>query len=401
MSLIINQNKCDNSIETCHIMTLFDTSLNYIITHISVTCSLCIGLLGLNISIEPVLLILTPMMFFYSIFYAVISSIYITRFFEYRNTRISNGINALRDGCTDIAFKNYRLLNEYQTVYEYHYRDTMQKSIEKIKSGNQKTVYNGSAQNDISDYVHFVLQNDATDKMDNTKQIGIKIEQIYQYINLAYYLTFLNPTDSLTLNVDSIRINIGSESIFNKRNRRLEDLINLIDLQKKRELIKVWNSNGTICVVPIRWISVSYRNIFRYIYCAKYLKEIYNSFDKDYASFENSVENIAKAMKSLTSEQEIMTKHFQTLHFIMNDVLIIFIDLFVSATIIKSYNLYGALLIPAILGIIVIISLSIIIRSLKFLLNEQTDTKLNSTDIEYIDKNIESIFNDMRVLTTQ
>jgi hypothetical protein len=405
MSILNAKIDNDNIVEKERMALLFDASLNHILINVGIMIGICVGMIGLNVSIEPVFLLLTIVTTFYIVFYSIVSGIYITIFLKCRNSRLTDGFNSFRDGCTELAFKNYRLLNEYHNVYDYHYRDTMQKCADRIKSGEIKGINytNNTKQIDITEYVKFVLQNDATEKMDEPKQIESKIEQIYQYIYLAYYLTFLKPSDSLTLNsVGSdhiIHVNIGSDSVFNKRNRRIEDYLNRIDLQKKRELIRVWKANGTISVVPLRWAYVLYRNIFRYIHCAKYLKDIYNSFDRDYAEFENSVGKIVKSLNILTSDKEIVPKHFQTLHFIMNDALIIFIDALVASTIIKSYVLYKALLVPLIIGVCAICSLVIIVRSLRYLLNEQSDTKLNSEDIETIDDNIEAVFNDMRVLT--
>ena len=106
MSISDFSDKYNNTVKKEHIVSLFDASLNYITTHVAVALGFAIGIMIFNVSPDPILVLMTIVTSFYAIIYASISSIYITQFVKYRNTRVSTGFKALRDSCTNLAFKN-------------------------------------------------------------------------------------------------------------------------------------------------------------------------------------------------------------------------------------------------------------------------------------------------------
>ena len=349
---------------------------------------------------------------FFGLIYVMFSGIYISRVITEWNMQNNDGFNKFRETCISLSIKNYRLMKEYREVYHFHYGDVFNRCIDRYKNGELKSISShelNKSNNDsdviLKDYVKFVLHNDSTEKLESYEWIQSIIEKtIHKYFKLCYYLSFLKSNDKLSFNQNIIYVNIGSDSVLNKRNRKLESIMNAIPLDYKHELIGAWNmldkklSHDVMINIPCKWIIYEYRNMFRYLYCAKYFKLIHSSFEKDYIDIENHVQKINNMLHQLISCKINNPKVFTQLYGIVSNITLFIFDNFVALNLISCIFTTGAIVMPIILAMIMQLIIVCTISSISSLASD-VESSINGTDnLENLDEKIEAIFDEMEVI---
>lgn len=362
------------------------------------------GIIGLFVQITPfynwaaittgiIGCVITPIMFVY--LYKIISS---------WNNKINNGFSKFGRQCMNLAMKNYRLLKEYREIYHFHHGDLLEQCSEKYKDGQLNVCKND---NDIAKYVRYVLENDTCNKMEGYEWIHSIINKVYYYIQLCYYLSFIGPDDELELKQNTIYINIETDSIMNKKNRKLEKFINQLPIEYKYELMNAWtytdrhNSERILTMIPCKWIMYEYRNLFRYLLCAKYFKHIYSAFDKDNTEIENIIFDICDSIKEIfKTSTKIFPVPFINLFNVLANLFIIVLDNLVALSIVVSiheswiFSVGSSLLMYGII-------LSVINGFIGTIndINMTLDPWIGLQDIQILDSEFETVFNEMKTIT--
>ncbi len=311
-----------------------------------------------------------------------------------------------RNQCLQLSMKNYRLMREYREIYHYHHGDILNQCVDKYKNG-QMYYSENDIDNDLKSYVQYVLQNDNINKMESYEWIQESINRIHHYIQMCYYLSFIGPSDVLEMKLNLIYVNLATESILNKRNRKLEKIINQISDDYKLELYTIWSntdkhySNKILTQVPCKWIMYEYRKIFRYLYCTKYFNHIYTSFDKDYTEFEHIVFELCQTLGYLFRENSDThyLSHSSINFFVsMSDLWIILLDNFVTINLITYFTIEGSLIIPGLLLFLFYFFSHTVVREIINMI-KKIDNKMNDPqDLEHVDSIIETVFNEMKVM---
>lgn len=411
-SLITNRSLISNQSINENYISFIEDSKNSLFLHIPIVVVLSIlyGFFSLMSNVSNLSMIydmFKMLTFILGGTYCILTSTYIYTIVNRWIRQFTHGFNLFRANCVKLSTKNYRLMREYREIYHYHYGDVLSKCITNYKNGDIQSIrptINGDANEaDINNYVKYVLQNDTAERMESYEWIKLVVERVNKYVKLSYYLSFLKSTDKLDLYDQKIRINIDSESVLNKRNRKLENLVNDIPIEYRLELIGAWNaidknlSSNIMTIVPSKWILYEYRNLFRYFYCAKYLKLISQTFDKDYVDFEDLINNIGSSLQTMfCRENEYLPKHFTTIYTTISDVLVFVIDNLMALSLVNSFvsNSILVSLILTLLGQIVIVCTNSAVNDLI----KKTENVIMRADDLKIDKNIESVFTEMNVL---
>jgi hypothetical protein len=243
----------------------------------------------------------------------------------YKITRIQDSLkHRLRkfwNLCIRLSLINYRLIKEYRQIYNYHYGNLTKECVgRKIKYGTNgqqnKDIFSqihndehdneGNPQNkEIEECVEYITHHDPENRMEKYEWIKNIINKINKYVQLCYYLTFINQSDELKIKQNIVYVNIKTDSLLNKRNRKLELLLNKIQNEYKNELVQIWDivdkqkSDKVLSLVPCKWIVNEYRILFRYLYNAKYFKNVYSSFKDDFNNVENIVYELSTTVREL------------------------------------------------------------------------------------------------------
>lgn len=337
--------------------------------------------------------VITPIMFVY--LYKIISS---------WDQKINNGFSEFARHCTIIAMKNYRLLKEYREIFNFHHGDLLEQCTEKYNDGQLNVCKNDE---DVTKYVKYVLHNDSHNKMENHEWIQSTINKVYYYIQLCYYLSFIGPDDELELKQNTFYVNIETDSIMNKRNRKLEKIINQIPLEYKYELMNAWsntdkyNSERILATIPCKWILYEYRNLFRYLLCAKYFKHIYSAFDRDYTDIEHSVFKICDSIKEIfRTSTKVLPNAFVNLFNVMANLFLLILDNFVAINIVISFSeSYVFSPIVSLAGYTLILSIVNAFIGTINDINIMLDPWVGLQDIEVLDCEFETVFNEMKTMT--
>lgn len=340
--------------------------------------------------------------------YILFSGIHILYAISKWNSRINDGFSRFREACVSLSIKNYRLMKEYREVYHFHYGDILGRCSDKYKNGELKHIDANKLSNDLDaalkDYVRFVLQNDSIEKLESYEWIRTIIEKtIHRYIKLCYYLSFLKPSDKLDINQNIIYVNIESDSILNKRNRKLETIINGIPLEYKHELVGAWNaidkkhSCNAIINIPYKWIVYEYRNMFRYLYSAKYFKLIHSSFEKDYIDIENHIDKISRSIQQLFYENQLPIP-FTQLYEMISDMTLFIFDNFVAIHLISCIFTTGAIVIPIVISIALLCIIVCMVASITSLTKDIKQSIDNTDSLDKLDGKIEAVFDEMNAM---
>lgn len=339
-------------------------------------------------------------------FYFIIMIIYINKIIKSWDISIKTGLLKFSNLCIHLSMKNYRLLREYREIYQYHCKELFNKCHENIHD----IKYDMKNNKDVQAYVDYVLQSDTTDKMESNESIRANINKINQYISLCYYLSFISSCDELEMRQNNIYINIKTESIMNKRNRKLESIINCIPYNYKVELLHAWTntdktqSEKILTIIPCKWIMYEYRNIFRYLHCTKYFKNIYSSFEKDYTEIENIVFDICSTLQYIfrkeTMNVNYLPKSFINLFNMLSNMFIFIVDNYIAINIIYCSMIFGSFIISVIFSFICHVIVICLINNIIDVIRESRDPLKKCSDIDNIDNKIEAIFSEMKVILT-
>ena len=374
--------------------------------HLSIILVLLITYLPLGITIISLLL---NWMYFIggivSALYIATSSIYLFKIIKSWDKSIRSGIFRLWNLSTQLSIKNYRLTREYKDIYQFHYNDIVTKlSADKKDAGRDKNEENV----ELHKYVKYILKNDTAEKMDDYTWCMESINRVNQYIQLSYYLSFLGPKDKLEMKQNNIYVNITSESAMNRRNRKLESMMNTVSLEYKNELINTWtnidknNSDKFMVMVPCKWIIYEYRNLFRYLYCAKYFKNIYTLFEKDYTEIENLVYSICSTLQDIFRRDSIyLPDSFIKFYSLIGDGLLLILDNLIAINILYcvfSSTSYWYIVVLLLIMVLVHVVINCIIISINNLINTIKNPFRENPDVENVDTQIETIFNEMKII---
>jgi hypothetical protein len=342
--------------------------------------------------------------FVFTIIYSVISGIYVEKLLSAWDSTIRNGLIKFWNLCTSFSIKNYRLLREYREVYQYHYKDVFSR-VPNTNVNESRKIINDE---ETKAYIDYILQNDVSERMESYDWMKSSIEKINQYIRMCYYLSFIGPTDSLDISGGNLFVNIKSESISNKRNRKLESILNTIKTEYRDELVETWtsidknNSDGMLVLIPCKWIVYEYRNIFRYLNCAKYFKNIYSSFANDYNDLENTTYELCSTIQELFRRKTINIPHvFLRFYHVLTEGMILCLDNFIALNIVTCFFANGSLFIPIIMSIMFHLISICIIYYIIGITDELSKPIKSNSEIENFDEQIETIFNEMRVLIVE
>lgn len=339
--------------------------------------------------------------------YSIMAGVYLFKVIRSWESSIRSGLLKFWNLCVQLSIKNYRLMREYREVYHHHYGDITMRCSDKFDSGTNKDKNSRCSEQEaeLKKYVDYVMKNDATERMESYDWIRIAVERINQYIKLSYYLSFIAPEDCLELRQENIYVNVGTQSVMNKRNRKLESIINEIPMDYKHELINAWThldkkqSDKMLIIVPCKWIMYEYRNMFRYLYCAKYFKNIYSSFDKDYAEIESTVFELCSVLQDIFRRDTIyLPASFLSMFNMLTDTLLIILDNFLAINIVYCFFTSGAVFIPLIMSCTTHVIVYCVILAISKSLDEIKNPLRECADLENIDHKIETIFNEMKVI---
>lgn len=339
--------------------------------------------------------------------YSTMAGVYLFKVIRSWETSIRSGLLKFWNLCTQLSIKNYRLMREYREVYHHHYSDITVRCNEKFESAAHKDRYSHGSEKEaeLKKYVDYVMKNDVTERLESYDWIRMAVERINQYVKLSYYLSFIEPEDCLELRQENIYVNVGTQSVMNKRNRKLEAIINEIPLDYKHELVSAWSnldkkqSDKMLIIIPCKWIMYEYRNMFRYLNCAKYFKTIYSSFDKDYTEIESTVYELCSVLQDVFRRDTIyLPASFLSMFNMLSDTLLIILDNFLAINVVSCFFTTGAILVPLIMSCLIHVIVYCVVLSISRALDEIKNPLRECTDLENIDHKIETIFNEMKVI---
>lgn len=320
---------------------------------------------------------------------------------------------------SQLGLINHRLLKEYKLVYHLHcskIKNDLQKHQLNIKCDDCDVCHKRHDHDVISDdklekLKEYVLEVDTHNQMENEDVLKRKINNIYTYIKLSYYLSSLKESDILEIRGNNIFVN-SMENLFDKRNRNLEKIMNNIPNEYKTELVESWSmidqkkSKDIIILVPYKWILNEYRSLYRYLHLSKYFKNIYDNFDKDYNHVENKILNVSECILNMFKYDMIyLPEEFIYYLEFMMDLITIILDIFLSINII-SFILTNGIFVSLFsmisgfaFGIIFHGVVIVMMHQLKNLINTIQQKKNNSEFISNIDDKMNTMMNEIKVLT--
>lgn len=322
-------------------------------------------------------------------------SIYIYKLIDSWDKTVHSGLIEFWNLCLKLAVKNYIIYREYNEIYHYHYKDILRDCYEHIdiSNGNTKT------------YSNYVIENDLEHRMEKQEWITESFTKIVNYIKLSYYLSFLNRDDVLEMKSDKIFVNISSESILNKRNRKLEQLINWFSESDKSEIVKAWDtidkesSERFMVTVPFKFIVYEYRKIFKYLYSAKYFKDVFSILEKDCTEIENLAFEICGSVHTVFRRKTVyFPKIFTKMLGGVIDLFILILDSYIAVNLLSYIVNSGSLLIPLVLSGTVHVLIICALKAINNMINEIKDPLENFADVDNIDNRIENIFNEINAV---
>jgi hypothetical protein len=360
------QNNSDLKSKSYIYANFIDSCRNNIYAHISITVILTFFNTLFGSAVESFGIQTT---YLFSLIFSVMFAIYLFKVIFSWDSAIKNGLIEFWDICINLAMKNYRICKEYREIRQY-----------------------SSAKNNDEGHM---------------KNINGVVEKINQYIRLSYYLSFLCPTDCLDLKQGVVYVNIRSESILNKRNRKLEVIVNSLPIECKNELFKTWvstdrnRSDRFLVILPYKWIIYEYRTIFRYL---NHLKQQINQmdgnyFDSDRREIEQMCNKMCVLLQNMFRRSTVyLPKPFITMFNIISDILVIMMDNQLAVTVAYYLAQSSAFLIPILFGCVFHLIAVSAIHTLTNLIGEIENPLKEHTDLDHIDQKIETIFQEMKAI---
>ena len=307
----------------------------------------------------------------------IVMSLYVIMFGVYIHKILNIWSNtskiSLTESCYRFAIQNYKLLREYKEFIEINNISIPDndKAITSIKDG-------------IMPYA-------------NLKDCIIRV---LKYLKMIYYLPLVKSDDNIELRHDTFYINITTESITNKRNRKLETILNDIPYEYKLELFSTWStinkeqSLHIFAMIPCKWIIYEYRNMFRYFYNTHQMKDLYTKFNNEYTQIESIVYDLCNKIHSINSDNNLdIPKPFLNVFNIVTELFIFLINNFVAICILICFNTGNNFL----FSLLMITLTHFIIMTLIHMINNlcpQISTSNNDISTNKLDE----LFNDMNSL---
>jgi hypothetical protein len=358
---------------------------------ITFTLSFIMNILNITEHISHLLYILS---FIMSAIYFMFNGVTIYILINEWKKNIDNKINELWDLVTEISLKNSRILKEYNSVYLYHKKDILASCIDNYRMGKVNI-----DNKNIDEYVKYVMATDATNKLQNNEWLSLSIKRIMHNITLCYYLSFMTNNDELEMKQGTFYLNTRMESISNKRNRKIETLLNVLPIHSKTEFYETWNivkindTNKMITLLPCKWIMNEYREMFKYFFAVKYFNNIYTTFDKDYNDLENVVNKLCIAIQHIFRRQYITLPTYTIdIMNMLNVVMILVINVLCAS--INNFSLMTILQ-----SMIINITINTILLCINNISNKLNEPYMNTHDIMVTDSTFEKMFSEMKLLT--
>jgi len=363
------QNNPDLKSKSYIYVNFIESCRNNIYAHISITVILTFFNTLFGSAVESFGIQTT---YLFSLIFSVMFAIYLFKVIFSWDSAIKNGLFEFWDICINLAMKNYRICREYREIRQYQH-------IAKDMDGEK-----------------YVMKN-----------IDGVVEKINQYIRLSYYLSFLCPTDCLDLKQGVVYVNIRSESILNKRNRKLEVIVNSLPIEYKNELFKTWvctdrnRSDRFLVTLPCKWIIYEYHTMFRYM---NHLKQQINQmdgnyFDSDRHEIEQMCHKICVLLQNMFRRNTVyLPKPFIIMFNIISDFLVIMMDNQLAVNIVNYSAQNGMFLISVLFGCVFHLIAVSTIHTLTNLIREIENPLKEHTDLDHIDQKIETIFQEMKAI---
>lgn len=356
----------------------------------------------------------------------IIMILYLFILIYYWNINVRSGLINLRKTSLKLAIKNYRLIQEYNDIYQYHYKSILKEHHDKnilkehhnkdiLREHHKDTLYDQSQSNfdtdsKIKTYANYTIDNDFENRMEKQKWILDAIERITNYIKLSYYLSFISKIDKIDMKSDKLCINIECDATLNKRNRKLELLINSLPHPIRYEIVNIWNkniydrnkNNKFLMIIPFKYIVYEYRKIFRYLYSAKYFKDIYTLFDKDYIDIENLTFDIYNCLYKIFMKKIILVpKKFHDYIKLLKWIFLFMVNNLMVITLIMNTISFISFIAQILCCYITHFTITTIINYMEHMMNDLIEPSYNFNNIETIDMDIENIFEEMNMINYQ
>jgi hypothetical protein len=262
---------------------------------------------------------------FLIVIYGIMISSNISAILKVWRSNTSNGIDSFWGACMILAYKNALILQEYIDVYGYVSRsDNVRRTS--IDKEDKFMIDDPDFQ-----YIH-------------PSEIKKIIQRIHSYIILAYELSHLTQSDNLIIHGGIVYCNVSAQSLTNERNRKIEQLLNALDPNKKEDIIGSWNAIDkkisskyhSISFIPFRWMIYEYRNLFRYMNSAPELRKIYNNVKLNFETYEQCVTDISQSLHRMRTDDSIYPDDMRNFTLRIGDILSVSADSFFGISIVTS-----------------------------------------------------------------
>lgn len=285
---------------------------------------------------------------------------------------------------TELALKNYNLIKEYRTVYQKQYDEVVKKCIENNKNNEN--------------YIKYILENDPVNKMDSPLWVLSCFDRITQYMKLSYYLSLLNPEDEIIIKQNIVYVNIKTESILNKRNRKLELVLNSIPKDHRNDLLNIWDkinkntSDKILTIVPCKWILNEYKNIFNNIYKFSTPRDI------NFSQYESMIYKMTSTLLAIFKKDLFdLPSKFIEVYDLINRVFCTLLNNLVAVNII--YSFFYSFYYISVLTITLTLYYASVYTSKLITDMFESIKRPSYITIDNIDNRIESILDEMKILS--
>lgn len=137
------------------------------------------------------------------------------------------------------------------------------------------------------------------------------------------------------------------------------------------------------------------------MYCAKYFKEIYANFEKDYNEFDRIILDICSTLQDIFRRESIyLPMPFMNLFHFVSDVFIFILDNFIAVNLLSYFYTVGllSLIAPVSISFVLHAVCMCLIYSVKDMIDQIQHPLKESDNLEQIDRKIETIFSEMNAI---
>jgi hypothetical protein len=296
--------------------------------------------------------------------------------------------------CSDLAYKNYIILREYDEICDFHYDEIAKECYDDMLSYDPNFGTDNSTMN-VKTLITSKIKNDNSNKINTYKWLDKSINKIYNYLKLSDYLSMIEKEDNFKIVDNRIFCNISFDSVLNKKNRAFENILNQLSKTEMTELCKSWEiislnkSFETLISIPCKWMMYEYRMIFKKLHKTKYFDETNLIFKNDYHNFESIILQIKNSLDSIYKYKIIKRNIINK----TNSLYLTYLDLYMNLNIFAIDNLiainildllsqsYNAIFFPIIIGLGLYIMINYVYESIVNINKELINTKFDSNEI--------------------